>query len=166
MTFPHAPATTRETDDWYTPPAVFAWLGAVGHTFDMDVCSPGPLIVPWVPAKEHVTPAQDGLKTPWRGLVWCNPPYSTVGQWVARFLGHGNGVILTNASCDTAWFQRLVHDPCAVFFPAGRVRFIHGGTMKASKAPPRPQVLVGIGAGEALVRGAQDRGRGTLLVRH
>ena len=59
------------TQEWYTPPKVFEALDA---NFDMDVASPGAKIVPWIPAKRHLTPVEDGLNTPWEGFIWLNPP--------------------------------------------------------------------------------------------
>jgi hypothetical protein len=55
-----------QSDDWYTPPEIFE---ALGLTFDLDPCSPGP--GHWVPARDIYTKADDGLKQPWcvRGPV-------------------------------------------------------------------------------------------------
>lgn len=147
-------------DEWYTPPEVFGWMGK--PAFTMDVCSPGPLLVPWIPAARHLTAVEDGLRTEWAGMVWCNPPYSNVAEWVTRFTGHGNGVVLTNSRTDTAWFHRLVHDPCAVFFPAGRIRFL-AGDGKRLGFPPVGQVFVGLGAGQAVVERMGERRGGTVL---
>ena len=59
-----------ETSEWYTPPEYFKALGLV---FDLDPCSPGP--GHWVPAKKIYTIEDDGLRQPWFGLVFMNPPY-------------------------------------------------------------------------------------------
>ena len=72
----------------------------MGVEFDMDVASPGCDSVPWIPAKQHLTHAEDGLTTPWNGFVWCNPPYglrSGKQKWIEKFVAHGNGVILLPA---------------------------------------------------------------------
>lgn len=58
------------TDEWYTPPAIFK---ALGMTFDLDPCSPGR--DHWVPAKQIYTKEDDGLKRPWHGTVFMNPPF-------------------------------------------------------------------------------------------
>ena len=65
--------------------------------FDMDPASPGRNAVPWIPAKKHLTKADDGLTTQWEGFVWLNPPYGLrngMQKWIDRFVEHGNGVIL------------------------------------------------------------------------
>lgn len=69
----------------------------MGVEFDIDPASPGADIVPWIPAKQHLTRAEDGLTTPWQGFVWCNPPYGVrngMQKWIDKFVTHGNGVIL------------------------------------------------------------------------
>ena len=57
-----------DADDWYTRPAIF---DALGLTFDLDPCSPGP--DHWVPARRIYTKQDDGLRQPWHGLVFMNP---------------------------------------------------------------------------------------------
>ena len=82
------------TQEWFTPPRVFE---AMGMEFDMDVASPGAGIVPWIPAKRHLTLTEDSLKTPWQEFVWLNPPYGLrngMQAWLDKFVAHGNGVIL------------------------------------------------------------------------
>lgn len=81
---------TTTSDDYYTPSWVFDRMGI---TFDLDVASP-PGGVPWLPAERYFTQFDDGLSLPWRGRVWCNPPYSNVTPWVRRFIDHGDGVML------------------------------------------------------------------------
>ena len=78
------------SDDHYTPPHIFE---ALGLTFDMDVSAP-PGGVPWIPARRSIDVIEDGLATPWEGLVWCNPPYSSQKAWITKFLKHNNGLIL------------------------------------------------------------------------
>ena len=78
------------TNDHYTPKWVFDLLDV---TFDLDVAAPvgG---VPWIPALQSYSQADDGLIQPWHGLVWCNPPFSDILPWVRRLNQHGNGIAL------------------------------------------------------------------------
>jgi len=39
-----------QTVEWYTPPSIFE---ALGLSFDLDPCSPGKEVVPWIPARTH-----------------------------------------------------------------------------------------------------------------
>ena len=78
------------SNDHYTPKWVFDLLDV---TFDLDVAAPvgG---VPWIPALQSYSQADDGLVQPWHGLVWCNPPYSDILPWVRRLNEHRNGIAL------------------------------------------------------------------------
>ena len=80
----------RLSDEVYTPPALFEKLGI---TFDLDVCAP-PGGLPWIPAKHHYSITDDGLAQPWYGNVWMNPPYSSSGVWIRKFIQHNNGIAI------------------------------------------------------------------------
>jgi hypothetical protein len=61
------------SDDWMTPQFVF---DALGLTFSLDPAHPGrdnPHCV--VPTRKIYTISDDGLRQPWAGLIWLNPPY-------------------------------------------------------------------------------------------
>jgi hypothetical protein len=80
------------TDEWYTPPHVFA---ALGHSFDMDVASPGRLVTPWIPAVTFLT--ANALSFAWAGFVWMNPPFGArngLVPWLEKFFAHHNGIAL------------------------------------------------------------------------
>jgi hypothetical protein len=84
-----------ETSDWYTPPEYF---DALELEFDLDPCSPGP--GHWVPAKKIYTIEDDGLRQPWHGLVFMNPPFGGRNghvPWLVKFLDHANGIAIVRA---------------------------------------------------------------------
>lgn len=137
--FMHDHRTARTTDEWYTPPAIFE---ALGLSFDLDPAAP-PGGVPWIPAEHHYSLADDGLRRPWGGLVWLNPPYGRqTGTWLDRLAQHGDGIALVFARTDTGWFQAAARAATALCFIAGRLRFVRpDGT-------PAPG---GAGAGSLLV---------------
>lgn len=92
-------------DDWYTPPWIF---DAAGLTFDLDVAAPLDPAMRHVPAKRYLTAVEDGLETPWSGLVWCNPPYSGSTPWVEKWAAHdGPGMILVPA-VKSRWIGSLL----------------------------------------------------------
>lgn len=112
--------------EWYTPPLVFE---ALAMAFDLDPCSPGPLVVPWIPARTHYTKADDGLTQPWRGRVWLNPPYGPgIDRWLGRFCEHRNGIALIFARTDTQWFHRYAVRADAVCFTRRRIPFVSPAT--------------------------------------
>jgi phage N-6-adenine-methyltransferase len=112
--------------EWYTP----AWLfEALEIDFDLGPCSPGPLVVPWIPARTHYTKADDGLTQPWSGRVWLNPPYGPgIDRWLQRFCEHRNGIALIFARTDTQWFHRYAARADALCFTRGRIAFMSPAT--------------------------------------
>lgn len=88
------------TDDWYTPRWIF---DAAGITFDLDVASPVNEAMRTVPATRHLTVVDDGLSMPWRGTVWCNPPYSKASPWCDRWATHPDGMLLLPAVPEVKW---------------------------------------------------------------
>src|SRR6516165_10841146 len=94
------------SDDWWTPPEIFKALGLV---FDLDPCSPGP--GHWVPAKRIYTIEDDGLRQPWHGLVFMNPPFGGRNghvPWLVKFLDHANGIAIVRAYTSSEWFHQYV----------------------------------------------------------
>lgn len=83
------------SDDWYTPPWLFE---AAGLTFDMDVAAPVAPERRTCPARRYLTPLDDGLVTPWEGIVWMNPPYSRPKPWIERWTEHPAGLALCAAT--------------------------------------------------------------------
>jgi hypothetical protein len=73
--------------------------------FDLDPCSPGPHH--WVPAREIYTVADDGLRQPWPGRVFMNPPFGGRNghvPWI-KFLDHTNGIAIVRAYTSSGWFH-------------------------------------------------------------
>lgn len=119
----HRQANSHKSVEWYTPAWIFE---ALGLTFDLDPASPHDMETA-VPAETKYTVFDDGLKRPWFGRVWMNPPYGpTTSQWMARMVAHGNGVALVFSRTDAAWFQEALKSASGVLFLAGRIQFIPG----------------------------------------
>jgi hypothetical protein len=131
-----------ETSEWYTPRQIFA---ALGLTFDLDPCSPGP--GHWVPARQIYTEADDGLRQPWHGLVFMNPPFGgRFGHvpWLRKFLDHGNGVAIVRAYTSSSWWHELMPRAETILFPKGKTKFIRPDG-SVGTAPGHGIVLVGMG---------------------
>ena len=113
----------RETSvEWYTPREIFE---ALKLEFDLDPCSPGADVVPWIPVRRHIVRPRNGLFEPWEGRVWLNPPYGgeTV-RWIQRLAGHGDGVALVSARMDTRWFHEWASTADVICFVRGRLNFV------------------------------------------
>lgn len=76
-------------------------------------------------------PSFDGLKIPWRGVAFVNPPYGRgIERWIQKALseiaaGHCiRAIFLLRSSTDVAWFHDLVLPFSAeVRFIRGRLKF-------------------------------------------
>lgn len=112
-----------ESDEWYTPREIF---DALGLTFDLDPCSPGPRH--WVPARRIYTKADDGLSKDWSGqLVYCNPPFGGRNghvPWLIKWLRESPGIYCCRAYTSAAWFHQHAIKAEAILFPAGKTKFI------------------------------------------
>lgn len=137
-------------DEWLTPPEILAALGP----FDLDPCAP--VSPPWPMAAKTYTLQDDGLKQPWDGFVWCNPPYGReAAAWLARLAEHGNGLALIFARTETEMFFAHVWDKAtAVLFIRGRLHFHHVNGTRAAANAGAPSCLVAYGkeAAERLSR--------------
>ena len=115
--------TTHKSVEWYTPAWIFEELGLV---FDLDPCSPHDMDS-FVPATKKLTVFDDGLKQPWKGKVWLNPPYGpNTGTWMARMAAHANGIALVFSRTDAAWCQQAMQSADLMLFMAGRINFVPG----------------------------------------
>jgi hypothetical protein len=117
------------TVEWYTPPGLF---DAIGLTFDLDPASPGSDVVPWLPAHEHYTRDDDGLRQNWYGLVWLNPPYGPAAvPFVDAMIEHGDGMLLLPARTETRNFQWAASNADSVCFLRDRLHFIRNDGFQA-----------------------------------
>lgn len=126
------------------------WLVEALGPFDLDPCPPqGPQ--PWPTAERCITGASvNGLRAPWTGIVWLNPPAATRPRWLARLADHGEGgIALTPARPDSRWFAEQVWAKAtAVVFVYGR---LHSPTPSevVSGPPPSPMPTALIAYGDA-----------------
>lgn len=149
-----------KTDEWYTPPHVFA---ALDMWFDVDVASPGQKIVPWVTAYEHIT--QHSLSEDWGGDVWMNPPFggrNGLVPWLIKFFAHGRGICLVPDRTSAPWWQVFAPEACSILFVTPKLKFI-GADGKPGESPAQGTSLFALGRRnvEALERAA-DNGLGFL----
>lgn len=109
-----------QSDEWYTPAAVF---DALGCRFNLDVAHPAKLY-PITPC--GVWYDDHGLYRDWYGFVWMNPPFggrNALVPWLDKFFAHGNGIALTPDRTSAPWFQDAWCKADAVLFTR-KIRFI------------------------------------------
>ncbi len=130
------------SDTWLTPRWILDPLGP----FDLDPCA-CPLPRPWeTAARSYALPEEDGLKKPWNGRVWLNPPYGNkAGAFVGRLAEHGDGIALIFARTETEFWQEQIFPRAdAVMFLRGRVKFCDSTGIERDPAPA-PAALVAFG---------------------
>lgn len=132
-------------DEWLTPPELLAKLGA----FDLDPCAP--VTPPWRTAAKQFSVVDDGLKQPWEGRVWLNPPYGReAAQWLRKLADHGDGLALIFARTETEMFFEHVWEKAhALLFLRGRLSFHHVDGRRAAANGGAPSVLIAYGAQNA-----------------
>lgn len=130
---------SSQTDEWETPQILFQALDRE-FGFDLDVCATQEN----AKCRLYYTKDQDGLRMPWSGTVWCNPPYGRkIGNWVKKALfasaAGSTVVMLLPARTDTKWFHYYIYRKkhVEIRFLEGRLRF--GG---AKNAAPFPSMVV------------------------
>jgi hypothetical protein len=150
------------TDEWYTPPHVFA---ALGCSFDLDAASPGQDVTPWIPAARFIT--CHGLSAPWTAYVWLNPPFGPrngVVCWLERFFAHGNGIALVPDRTSAPWWQRFAPQAELLLFVSPKIKFIDASGQPGT-SPAQGTVLLAAGAqGCAALHRAAANGLGILMV--
>ena len=120
-----------EVDDRATTPEVFGPLNE-RFAFTLDVAASARN----AKCERYFTADDDGLAQSW-GMenVWCNPPYSNIGEWVAKAWDEqavGLTVMLLPANrTEQGWWQEMVEpfrdrpdSALRTEFLAGRLRFI------------------------------------------
>jgi hypothetical protein len=136
-------------DEWLTPRYITDALGP----FDLDPCSP--VKRPWPTAALHYTIEDNGLRKQWQGRVWCNPPYSTVGSWIARCAAHGNAIALIFARTETEmFFAHVWRQAHAIAFIRRRLTFLKVDGSKPKFTGGAPSCIIAWGEDNAMRLGA------------
>jgi DNA N-6-adenine-methyltransferase (Dam) len=159
------PDETTSTVEWYTPPEIFEAMEA---EFDLDVASPGANIVPWIPAKRHLTKKDNGLVADWSdAFCWMNPPYGLrngIAEWIDKFVQHGNGVAIAPDFTSTEWWHALTERADIIMFVRPKIYFLP--KREDGRTNSLGSTLVAIGErGVQALRNAERNGRGLCFQR-
>ena len=108
-----------------TPKYLFDRISSI-FNFSLDVCA----LPENAKCESYYTPKDDGLSKPWRGGVWCNPPYGReISSWVKKAYEESQKeynsfvLMLLPARTDTKWWWDWVQGKATLFFIKGRVKF-------------------------------------------
>lgn len=121
---------TAAVDDRATTPEVFEPLNE-RFRFTLDVAASDRN----AKVARYYTIEDDGLSKSWAGEhVWCNPPYSSVGEWVEKAWSEPDALVvmlLPANRTEQHWWQEMVEpyrdrpgSRLRTEFLAGRLRFI------------------------------------------
>jgi len=146
----------RETR-WLTPPPLVQALGQ----FDLDPCgAPGHELATRTYLLEN---GDDGLRDPWFGRVWLNPPYGREAEpFLRKLADHGHGTALIFAATETrVFFETVWERATALVFIRGRVKFWTKDGDSGNSAG-KPSVLVAYGHRDA--NALQESGLGQFVV--
>jgi phage N-6-adenine-methyltransferase len=143
----------EKVDDRETTPQVFAELDARLGPFTLDVAASDDN----AKCPSYYTKSVDGLVQPWEGIVWCNPPYSSIRPWVEKaWKEFADGtppdrivMLLPANRTEQGWWQDLIEPArrdgsIEVEFIRGRMRFIaaNDDQIRPNARPPFGVCLV------------------------
>lgn len=125
------------SDEWSTPQALFDELHKE-FFFTVDVAASAEN----AKVKKFYTKEDNGLYKDWdQEIVWCNPPYSGIYEWVkkAHNCGSRRVVMLIPARTDTKWFHEFIYKN-----PNVEIRFIKGRLKfgDSKNSAPFPSMIV------------------------
>ena len=134
-------------DTWLTPRYILSCLGS----FDLDPCAaesnPG-----WVGPGRRFTIKDDGLRQPWSGRVFMNPPFSHSAIWIVRHAEHGQGISLVAASVESRVWRDVVWKRAkGILLLHGRTRFANPDGSLTTGRPLRSIALIGWSDVDALI---------------
>ena len=136
--------------EWYTPAKNIEAARSVMGGIDLDPAS-CEIAQRTVKALRFFDKTRDGLKQPWSGRIWLNPPYDArlIDRFIAKLLADyqtgdvQQAIILTNSATDTGWFYDLTNAAQRVCFTRGRIHFT--SPLSESDSPRQGQAFTYLG---------------------
>jgi hypothetical protein len=125
------------------------WIIEALGPFDLDPAAADPR--PWDCAAVNYTERDDGLRQPWFGRVWLNPPFDryVVPFWIRKLARHGCGTALLHARTETDWFEPIWESATAILFMADRLSFHRPDGARQPANSGAPPILVAFGNDDA-----------------
>jgi hypothetical protein len=157
MSQPMQVLVSRNTNEWYTPPAIIERVRTVLGSITLDPAS-DPVPQSWIQATHYFTQDDDGLSKTWFGRVFLNPPYNgSSAKWAAKLIEEyrsgrvEQAIMLVNSAHGCKWYEALWTS-----FPVcclrDRLRFIKPNGEAGGQAKKGPR-------GERFASGFEDVGR-------
>jgi phage N-6-adenine-methyltransferase len=118
-----------DNDTWQTPQEIIRWVNDLWYPITFDAACTTKNCVARDGAFYDL--GMDGLDIEWRGVVWCNPPYSNILPWVLKaqietFIGRCDRAYML-IPCDTSskTFKAVYKIASKIIFFTGRIAFIN-----------------------------------------
>ncbi|ELV7528461.1 phage N-6-adenine-methyltransferase [Edwardsiella ictaluri] len=138
--------TTADAKDcWQTPLWLFDALD-IEFGFWLDAASSDHNAL----CSQHLTESDNALLSDWNsvGAIWCNPPYSKIGPWVAKASIESEKqrqpvVMLVPEDMSVGWFTDALKSVDEVrVITGGRVNFVHAVTGAEQKGNSKGSMLL------------------------
>ena len=136
----------KASDRYFTPSPVLDKVAQQWVSINVDPC--------WDPECAVVADlvydaraGQDGLVLPWRGRIFCNPPWSDPAPWALRAVQHTAAspdhevILLVAAQPGSQWWGRYVWEYGLVCFPDKRLRYGKPGGATPTPCPTDSAVV-------------------------
>lgn len=135
---------SSKTDEWETPETIFNKLNQ-RYKFTLDPCASDHN----AKCTKYYTKETDGLSKSWKDqVVFVNPPYSNVKEWVAKSHNEAltNGatvVMLIPSRTDTRyWHDYIMSGADKIYFVKGRLKFGNKEQQNKNSAPFPSAIIV------------------------
>lgn len=112
----------QKNDSLRTPAWVYEALGP----FDLDPCAGESTRIGV--ENYRLEDGNDGLKLPWFGFVWCNPPFSQKEIWAEKMIQHGNGILILPERGSAPWCGPLKEHTGFHFVMGKKINFEGGSS--------------------------------------
>ena len=135
---------SSKSDEWTTPRWLFDKLyRRFRFTLDAAATNANTLCFRWYASDNN------GLAHSWEGeRVWCNPPYSQIKAWAAKFVEESKRadciVALIPARTDTKWWHDCIMTADKIVYIRGRLKFGPG----TGSAPSPSALAIWLGLNE------------------
>jgi hypothetical protein len=124
----HEKFISAKSDEHCTPKYFLAAVVECMGEIDLDPAS-NSKDNPNVPATNHLTLEDNGLKHDWAGRVFLNPPFSEVSKFLKKLMAEiesgrvTEAIVLTKSDTRTNWYKQLRQNAQALCFADGYHRF-------------------------------------------
>lgn len=107
-------------DHLETPDYIWKALGP----FDLDPCAGPDTNIGKL--NYRISCGENGLLLPWKGFVFCNPPFSEKQLWIDKMIEYGNGILLLPERGSAPWFGPVAKAAGKYFVTGKKINFIGG----------------------------------------